>query len=402
LNNTTYFEKLVHSVTRIARHAYYPGKEEAIELCLQEIDDLEEMGRIGPDQRTALRDLLLGEEDGALVEGLVRERERADALGEGDRIAVFCEGAGSLGAFSAGVLSGLLERAVLDRAIIALGGTAFGSLSALLAWDGLIRNDPGRAIERLERFWSDYSAASVFDGFVNYSTQLVLQLRALVPLPGLGTVEVASLSLDHLRCLIERQIDCAEARALASREGACALALGAVDDRGDRQIVRGPGLHIQPIVEAAAPLHLLGASTLELRDGAPATPASPVGALLDSSPSEIWLIQVRKVGRGRPILSTGELADHLERQEHQLLDQELRFVQTVNTMLSKGVLLGDRYRPIEVHRIIMEHDLDDSVRVNRSPALIDGLIRYGKERANLFLQKRRLGLSQRAHRLPKQ
>ena len=41
----------------------------------------------------------------------------------------------------------------------------------------------------------------------------------------------------------------------------------------------------------------------------------------------------------------------------------------------------------------MEHDLDDSSTVNRSPGLIDGLITYGKERASQFLEKRQERLS---------
>ena len=40
MDNATYFEKLVGSVTRVVRHSYYPGKEEAIELCLEEVEDL--------------------------------------------------------------------------------------------------------------------------------------------------------------------------------------------------------------------------------------------------------------------------------------------------------------------------------------------------------------------------
>ena len=139
LDNTIYFEKLVESVTRIVRHAYYPGKDEAIELCLEEIDDLQDMGRITLEQRAALRELLLGQEDRGLVEGVIREREHPEAIEGGERIAVFCEGAGSLAAFSAGVLQGLLEHAGDHGEIVALGGTAFGSISALLAWDGLLR-----------------------------------------------------------------------------------------------------------------------------------------------------------------------------------------------------------------------------------------------------------------------
>lgn len=60
MNSSVYFERLVASVERIARHAYYPGIEEAITQCLLDVDDLMGSGRITNEQREALRFLLLG------------------------------------------------------------------------------------------------------------------------------------------------------------------------------------------------------------------------------------------------------------------------------------------------------------------------------------------------------
>jgi hypothetical protein len=60
MNGPVYFERLVASVERIARHAYYPGIDQAIELCLEDIDELMHANRITPDQREALRLLLMG------------------------------------------------------------------------------------------------------------------------------------------------------------------------------------------------------------------------------------------------------------------------------------------------------------------------------------------------------
>ena len=58
--SSDYFERLVISVERIARHAYYPGINEAIEQCLEDIDELMHEGRITPEEREALRIVLLG------------------------------------------------------------------------------------------------------------------------------------------------------------------------------------------------------------------------------------------------------------------------------------------------------------------------------------------------------
>ena len=58
--SSNYFERLVTSVERIARHAYYPGIDEAIEQCLEDIDELMHAGRITAEEREALRVVLLG------------------------------------------------------------------------------------------------------------------------------------------------------------------------------------------------------------------------------------------------------------------------------------------------------------------------------------------------------
>ena len=52
--------RLVTSVERIARHAYYPGIDEAIEQCLEDIDELMHADRITAEERDALRVVLLG------------------------------------------------------------------------------------------------------------------------------------------------------------------------------------------------------------------------------------------------------------------------------------------------------------------------------------------------------
>ena len=58
--SSDYFERLVTSIERIARHAYYPGIDEAFEQCLEDIDELMHAGRITAEEREALRLVLLG------------------------------------------------------------------------------------------------------------------------------------------------------------------------------------------------------------------------------------------------------------------------------------------------------------------------------------------------------
>ena len=52
------FDRLLHAVKVVARHAPYPGKHEALELCMEDVDGLYEAGRIDAAQWKELRDVL--------------------------------------------------------------------------------------------------------------------------------------------------------------------------------------------------------------------------------------------------------------------------------------------------------------------------------------------------------
>ena len=74
----------------------------------------------------------------------------------------------------------------------------------------------------------------------------------------------------------------------------------------------------------------------------------------------------------------------------------MRLLQTINRLLKRGSLIDDRYHHIDVHRIIMEHDLAGFSTLDRSPGLISGLLSYGRDRAHQFLEKREQSLSGRS------
>ena len=398
MDNAAYFQKLIGTVTRIARHSFYPGKEEAVELCLEEIEELRDSGRIDAEQLARLRELLLGEETFCLLEGVIRERKHPERIPSQDRIALVCQGTGSHAAFTAGVLQGLLEQAGGDGQIAALAGTSFGALCALLAWDGLLRGGPQQAVDQLEEFWRDYGAASLVDALLNYSAQMVLHLRAMVPLPVLDLHEVAALGPDQLRRLLERRVDFAVARSLAARPGAPGLVVGIADAHGILGVCRGPEVSAETM-QAATGIVLPGPEAIletHPRAEGQSLPGSPIREVAGFKPSEIWLIQVNKVGRPRSSAPAGHSPDMIELASQQVLEQELRFIETINTLLKRGTLIDGHYRPIEVHRIVMEHSFDDASEFDRGAGFISGLMSYGRERAAQFLEKRAQRLSSRS------
>jgi len=60
MDDATYFERLAANVARIAHHPHFPAKPHAVELFLQDLDDLSLAGRITAEQAGVLRTTLLG------------------------------------------------------------------------------------------------------------------------------------------------------------------------------------------------------------------------------------------------------------------------------------------------------------------------------------------------------
>jgi hypothetical protein len=60
MDDATYFERLAANVIRLARHPHFPAKQQAVDSCLEDIDDLSLAGRITAEQAGVLRQALRG------------------------------------------------------------------------------------------------------------------------------------------------------------------------------------------------------------------------------------------------------------------------------------------------------------------------------------------------------
>lgn len=400
MNTAINYEQLTESVTRIARHAYYPGKEETLERCLEEIHDLESAGRITTEQQNALRELLLENESECMAEGLLRERQPFEPARQRDRIALYCEGVGSHAAFASGVLQGLLANRDDSLEIAALGGASWGAVCAMLAWDGLLRNDPIAASEQLGAYWRDYEVSSPFDTLLNYSSQMALHVRTMAAISGFRpNVEMLACPLPVGR-LLARRIDFDRARALAGNPEAPGLVVATLNDKEGFRVVRGEEISLDDLVEAAGQPRLLSVfEPVGAGDGGPRPRTSPIRALLDHAPNELWVIQVNQEGRaaGMPAAASQDGREGIARL---LLEKEIRFIQTINKFLQRGILLDSAYHHVEIHRIIMDHDFDEASTLDRSAAFLDDLTSYGKERVSRFLENRARMIPAVSRRIP--
>ncbi len=60
MSDSHYFERLLDSAGMIARHADFPGKQQVVERCREEVEDLTSSGVISSAQGETLQEILLG------------------------------------------------------------------------------------------------------------------------------------------------------------------------------------------------------------------------------------------------------------------------------------------------------------------------------------------------------
>jgi len=60
MSDSHYFERLLESAGMIARHADFPGKQQVVERCREEVEDLTSSGVISSAQGEILQEILLG------------------------------------------------------------------------------------------------------------------------------------------------------------------------------------------------------------------------------------------------------------------------------------------------------------------------------------------------------
>ncbi len=313
------------------------------------------------------------------------------------RIAIACQGGGSHTAFSAGVLEGLLSHWDDDQdKIVALSGSSGGALCSLLLWDGLLRDQPKRGIEQLHAFWTDVTAYGPFQSLMNDWLQVVLRVRSVLPLPDVSPYAFPPWWQGHLRKLLEKHVDFAKARELAQREGSPSLRVGAIDVLGGTyRVFQGEEITVEallastaipevfPVVRANGRLYWDG-----LYERNP-----PIRELTDDRPDEIWVVQVRAPKVEHFPRSVDAIADRRNQISGCLsIDREIEMIEKINQLLDEGALSpAGPYRPITVHRITLDRNLDYVSMFDRGPRFVRHLMEMGREHAASFMNARRVG-----------
>jgi NTE family protein len=277
--------------------------------------------------------------------------------------------------------------------LVALSGTSGGAICATLAWDGLLRGQPARAIERLGEFWRTMAAREPLDQLLNQSVMNIMNLRDLMVLPEVSPYHRPPWGEEMFRKTLEDFFDFEELRRLARAPGAPVLQIGAVEVlSGHFELFSGQDICVECLLASAAIPELFRAVHVPGRgvywDGL-FSQNPPIHDLIDHAIDELWLIQINPSTCGRVPTETHEIMDRRNALAGNLsMEQELNFIEVINKAIVSGRLTGGNLRPIQIFRISLDRDLPYWSKLDRRPDLLEELRELGRTKCRWFLKER--------------
>jgi NTE family protein len=310
-----------------------------------------------------------------------------------NRIAIACQGGGSHAAFTSGVLQAIIGALPEDVEVVVLSGTSGGAICAALAWDGLVRGDPERAIAKLAQFWECIAAREPWDQIGNQALLNLMSLRDCMTLPEVSPYHLPTWGEDRFRTILNQHFDFEELRGLARRPGAPALQIGAVEVlTGHFELFSGEELCVECLMASAAIPDLFRAVRVPGRgvywDGL-FSQNPPIHELTDYNINELWVIQINSSSCPRVPTETHEILDRRNELAGNLsMEQELKLIEMINRAIIAGQIKDPKLHPISVARIQLDRELGYRSKLNRRVAFLQELSEYGRAKAQMFLKER--------------
>ncbi|WP_267641349.1 patatin-like phospholipase family protein [Haloarchaeobius amylolyticus] len=316
----------------------------------------------------------------------------------GTRVAIACQGGGSHTAFTAGALKCLLTEAADEYEVVGLSGTSGGAVCATAAWYGLL-SDEHTPQGLLDDIWADLTADSVADRFVNDW----VVMSSAVETSGFPTARISPYQNPMARAgqrqfqrLLERHIDFDRLPDLAT-DDAPRLAVGTVnvtagefetfcdDEVTARAILASSAIpDLYPAVEIHGHTHWDGLFSHN----------PPIRDLFhlpaERKPEELWIVQINPQRIEEEPRSLREIYDRRNELSGNIsLNEQLHFIEKVNTWIDEGHLPESDFQKTEIHRISIDEQFFASSKLDRSPDFIAELERRGHEKAKAFCEQRR-------------
>ena len=306
-------------------------------------------------------------------------------------VAIACQGGGSHTAFTAGVLKEILRNSPNEYQISALSGTSGGAMCAALAWDGLRRDDPEGAIDRLNGFWNDIAAQSTSEQLTNtwalLGGRLTSEFGSFGVSPYLNPLSVTAER--QLRETIERHIQFDDVVPSAPPH----LFVGAVNvESGAFKVFTDGEEEATALLASAAIPNLFRAVEIDgvghwdgLFSQNPPIRHFTSEVSAEEKPDEIWIIRINPEMTDDIPRSLDDIADRRNELSGNLsLEQEIHMIQSINDLIDEGVIDDERYKHIQLREIELDWELDIHSKLDRDPDFLRRLVDYGTTKASEF------------------
>ncbi|MFC6796784.1 patatin-like phospholipase family protein [Haladaptatus sp. DYSN1] len=316
------------------------------------------------------------------------------------RVAIACQGGGSHTAFTGGVLKGILDEDP-DVDIVGFSGTSGGAVSALAAWYGLLTEGPKKACRLIDALWGDIAANPGVDRWVNSS--MVAWTRAGnsgLPIPEVSPYQHPFSDWGHnqLRATLEQFIDFERIPDLLEADSP-ELVVGTVNvNAGEFETFADEEITVEAMLASTALPTLFPAVEIHGHshwDGL-FSQNPPIHDLLTNGtkPDEIWVVQINPQTRETEPKSLLEIHDRRNELAGNIsMNQELRFIHTVNEWIEAGHLPREHYNVVRTRKIMFNRDLHAASKLDRSSDFLAELLELGERRGRSFIDQMRTSTS---------
>jgi NTE family protein len=315
------------------------------------------------------------------------------------RLAVALQGGGSHGAYTWGVLERLLDQEGLD--LCGYCGTSAGAMNATVLAYGLYLGGKPKAKELLQQFWKTVSEVGQtfplkpnwFDlqfGKGNMDNSLGFMLTEMTALY-LSPYQSNPLNYNPLQKILT---DIVDFEALKSCDITKLFVCATNVRRGRVKVFKLEEMSIDAVLASACLPYLFQAVTIDGEDywdgGYMGNP--PIFPLIDGTDTQdILVIQINPINIPKTPQTANEIRDRVnELSFNSSLMLEMRKLDFIDRLLTRGVEVGDKFRKIYVHNINPEKDLWDlnlSSKLNTNWQFLEGLHQLGYQYADAWLKE---------------
>jgi NTE family protein len=317
-------------------------------------------------------------------------------------ISLALQGGGSHGAFTWGVLDALLEdgRVRIDG----VSGASAGAMNAVALGQGYIvakdkNKDPLEAArETLASFWNEVVTISAVSSPLRNMMDMWLGGWRIAA-PNVSPYQTNPLDINPLRKLVENHFDFERIGRLAEPR----IFISATHvNTGKAEIFSGKRLHASSLMASACLPMLFQAVEIDGQhywDGGFSGNPAMHPLIYRCHASDLLLVQINPLTRRAAPNEAGDIMDRVnELTFNASLLAQMRSIDFVNRMLTRGNLDKNRYRPILLHRIDGGAELEAlpaSSKTSADGSMILKLRDLGRESAQQWLAEHFADLGRR-------